>query len=185
MQVPLKRLKSIALAIDSLNERVGRIVAWTALAMVLVQFVVVILRYVFAWGSIPAQESIWYFHGVLFMLGAGYTLLKDGHVRVDIVYRESSPRRKAMIDLFGVIVFLLPVCILIWGMSWSYVLNSWRVLEGSTETSGLPTIYLLKTIIPIFVILLALEGVSLGIKSFLVIIGVEEKLPAGRHLEEV
>ena len=181
----MKRLKSIALAIDSLNERVGRVTAWAALLMVLVQFVVVILRYVFAWGSIPVQESIWYFHGVLFMLAAGYTLLKDGHVRVDIFYRESTPRRKALIDLFGVIVFLLPVCLLIWGMSWNYVLNSWRVLEGSTETSGLPIIFLLKTVIPIFVILLALEGISLAIKSFLVVIGIEEKLPVGQHLEEV
>ncbi|MBI3991659.1 MAG: TRAP transporter small permease subunit [Candidatus Lambdaproteobacteria bacterium] len=185
MQVLVKRLKSIALAIDSLNERIGRAIAWTALAMVLVQFVVVILRYVFAWGSIPAQESIWYFHGILFMIGAGYTLLKDGHVRVDIFYRESSPRTKAMVDLFGVIVFLLPVCLLIWGMSWSYVLNSWRVLEGSTETSGLPTIFLLKSVIPIFVILLSLEGISLAIKSFLVIVGVEKQMPVGQHLEEL
>ena len=166
-------LNSISVWIDRMNERVGRFIAWAALFMVLMQFIVVILRYVFAWGSIPMQESIWYSHGILFMVAAGYTLLYDGHVRVDIVYREARPRVKAWIDLLGTLFFLLPVCTVGWLVSWGYVLNSWKVLEGSTEASGLPTIYLLKTVIPIMLLLLALQGVSLAIKSLKVLVGAE------------
>ncbi len=159
--------------IDTLNEYVGRATAWTALAMVLVQFLVVILRYVFAIGFIPMQESIWYFHGILFMMGAGYTLLYDGHVRVDLIYGDASPRAKALVDLFGAIIFLVPVCILTVWLSWGYVINSWKVLEGSTELSGLPLIFLFKTVIWLFAILLGLQGVSMAIKAWLQLRGVE------------
>lgn len=162
-------LSTLSLWIDRLNERVGRFIAWAALFMVLMQFVVVILRYVFAWGMIPLQESIWYSHGILFMVAAGYTLLYDGHVRVDIIYREARSKTKAWIDLLGTLLFLLPVCTVGWMVSWGYVLNSWRVREGSTEASGLQTIFLLKTVIPIFLILLALQGISLAIKSLKVL----------------
>ena len=147
--------------------------------MVLVQFVVVILRYVFAWGLIPMQESIWYLHGILFMLGAGYTLLHDGHVRVDIVYRGSSAKHKALTDLLGTLVFLLPICIATWYLSWSYVFNSWKVMEGSMETTGLPFIYLLKTTILVTAVLLGLQAISLAIKSLLVLLGREDRLPGG------
>ena len=168
-------------AINTLNERVGRATAWAAVVMVLIQFSVVILRYVFSIGFIPLQETIWYLHGILFMLGAGYTLFHDGHVRVDIVYREASPITKAKIDFFGSLFFLIPVCILAWTVSWSYVINSWAVLEGSVETSGLPTIYLLKSVILIFIILLALQAVSLAIKSYLILAGVEERAKELTH----
>ncbi len=167
----MRTLAALAGAIDTLNRHVGLAVAWLALVMALVQFSVVILRYVFAVGFIPMQESIWYLHGVLFMLGAGYTLLLDGHVRVDIFYREASPRFKATVNLLGVVLLLLPVCVATWWTSWSYVGNSWRVLEGSTETSGLPFIYLLKTVILVFLALVAAQGVSLAIKSALVLAG--------------
>lgn len=163
--------------LDAINEYTGRVVAWLVLAMVLVQFTVVILRYVFSVGFIPLQESVWYLHGLLFMLGAGYTLLHDQHVRVDIVYRDASPRYKALVDLFGVVVLLLPVCIVTWWLSWGYVANAWRIREGSTELSGLPFIYLLKTVILIFVVLLTIQGVSLALKSLLVLAG---RTPAGR-----
>lgn len=94
--------------IDGLNERLGRVVSWLALLMVMIQFIVVIQRYVFGIGSIWMQESIVYMHGMLFMLAAGYTLLHNGHVRVDVFYREATPRRKALTDLFGSLFFLLP-----------------------------------------------------------------------------
>src|SRR3546814_17151460 len=92
------------------------------------------------------------------MLGAGYTLLNDGHVRIDIFYRTASPRRKAWIDLLGVLIFLTPVCVVTWIFSWSYVINAWRVLEGSMEAAGLPAVFLLKTVIWVFVVLLFLQG---------------------------
>lgn len=175
----------IARLIDRINEAVGRWVAWLAITMALVQFTVVIGRYVFNAGNTAAQESIWYMHGLIFMLGAGYTLLNDGHVRVDVYYREAPAGRKALIDAFGAALFLLPVCYLTLDISWSYVLNSWYnfdagiwVLEGSTEGSGLPLIFALKTAIPIFAVLLGLQGISMLIKALAYLFGVSSEYPA-------
>jgi TRAP-type mannitol/chloroaromatic compound transport system permease small subunit len=167
-------LSSVAQRIDALNENIGKAVAWLALLMVIVQFIVVIMRYVFGIGSIFMQESIIYLHAIVFMLGAGYTLLHNGHVRVDIFYREASPQRKAVVDLLGVAIFLIPVCALIWWGSWSYVANSWRVFEGSRETSGIQAVFLLKTVILVFVVLVVLQGISLAIRSLLILAGVEQ-----------
>src|SRR5690554_3054538 len=105
-------LARIASLIDALNERVGRAVSWLAILMVLVQFVVVLQRYVFGIGSIWMQESIVYMHGLLFMLVAGYTLLHNSHVRVDVLYRTMSPRAKAWVDLLGTIFLIWPLCYL-------------------------------------------------------------------------
>ena len=122
-------LAALALRINRLNEAIGRAVAWVVMAMVLVQMTIVLMRYVFGIGSIMLQESVVYMHAILFMVAVGYTLLYDGHVRIDIIYREASPRYKALVDLAGVIVFLIPVCALIARVSWPYVAASWRVLE--------------------------------------------------------
>ena len=161
--------------IDGLNTRVGHLVAWCVVYMVLVQFAVVILRYVFAMGFIAIVESIWYMHGMLFMIGAGYTLLKDGHVRVDLFYREAQPRTKAWVDLLGSIIFLLPVVFLTFWYSWTYVLNAWKVFEISSEAGGLPFIYLYKTVIWVFATLIGLQGVSLVIKALAFLSGAAER----------
>ena len=139
--------------------------------MVLVQFTLVIMRYVFGLGSILVQESLYYAHGTLFMIAAGYTLLTDGHVRVDVFYRAATPRRKAVVDLCGVLFLLLPVCILLWWTSFPYVIDSWKVLEGSRETSGIPGVFLLKSVILVFVVLIGLQGISLAIRSLQVLSG--------------
>ncbi len=167
----MEGLAVIVRILDGINDRVGRATAWLALAMVLVQFVVVVLRYVFSIGFIMMQESIWYLHGILFMVGAGYTLLHNGHVRVDVFYREASPRIRAWVDLLGVLVFLLPVCAIILEFSSSYVINAWKVFEGSTETGGIPAVFLLKTVIWVFVALVGLQGISLALRSLLTLLG--------------
>jgi len=159
--------------IDGLNDRIGRTVSWLALLMMLVQFLVVVQRYVFGIASIWMQESIVYMHGFLFMLAAGYTLLHNGHVRVDIFYREATPRRKAMTDLFGSLFFLLPVCLATIWLAWPYVSNSWAILEGSKETSGIHGVYLLKSVIIAFAVLVALQGISLAIHSVRILMGLE------------
>ncbi len=148
----------LARLIDHLNSRIGKAIAWLTLAMVLVQFAIVLARYVFNIGSIGLQESIWYMHGITFMVGAGYTLLHDGHVRVDVIYRDATSRTKALIDLIGTLLFLLPMCALTLWVSLSYVTNAWKVREGSTELAGLPFIYLLKTTIWVFAILVGSAG---------------------------
>lgn len=159
---PLLRIITV---IDAVNLRIGRGVAWLTIIMALVQFAIVIMRYVFAIGFIPMQESVWYLHGMVFTIGAGFTLLHDGHVRVDVLYRDASSRRRAMVDLIGALACLLPLCLLTLYLSWGYVLNSWRIFESSTETSGLPLIFALKTMIWIFATLLGLQAISLAARA--------------------
>ncbi len=151
---------AVVAGIDQLNERVGRAVAWLTLSMVLVTVVVVVLRYGFNIGFIWMQESVRFMYAAVFLLGAGYTLKHDGHVRVDMLYERMSPRSKAWVDLVGSIFFLLPVCASIIYFSWDYVLNSWSDLEGSIEERGLHAVYLLKTCIWLFSGLLILQGVA-------------------------
>lgn len=164
-------MRAFAAVIDTINRLVGKGVAWLALAMVLVQFAVVLARYVFGVGSLWAQESVVYMHGFLFMLAAAYTLSDDGHVRVDIFYRDAAPRRKALVDLLGAIFLLIPVSVLIIVISWNYVAASWRILEGSREASGIQGIFLLKTAIPVFGAMMALQGMVMAIRSLLALLG--------------
>lgn len=178
-------MRALADLIDRINKSVGRTVMWFALLLVLVQFVVVLMRYVFGVGSIFAQESITYMHGFLFMLAAAFTLLVDGHVRVDIFYREAKPRKKAMVNLFGALVLLLPVCIVIFWTSFPYVAASWASFEGSPETSGIQARYLQKTAILGFAVLMAMQGVSMALRSLLALGGDEIELEKLRLSEEL
>ncbi len=164
-------LQLLVKAIDGINERVGRAVAWLALLMVLTQFVVVVMRYVFGLSVLMMQESIWFMHAIIFLVAGGYTLLHNGHVRVDILYGNVNTRKKAIIDIMGVLVILFPVCVATWWVSWEYVTNAWAVKEGSIEVSGIQAVYLLKTCILIFAGLIALQGVSLLIKSCWIVAG--------------
>ncbi len=167
----MNKLAAFSRAIDHLNEYVGRGAAWFAFAMVLLQFTVVLMRYVFGIGSILMQEGVIYLHAALFLCGAGYTLLHGGHVRVDIFYRTASRRHKALVDLFGALFFLLPVCAIIAWAAFPYVGQSWGAWEGSKETSGIPAVFALKSLILLFVLLVALQGISLALRSFLVLTG--------------
>ena len=157
----------ISQLIDRVNDLLGRSVAWLALAMVLVMALIVVLRYVFQFGSIAMQESVMYFNALVFSLGAAYTLKEQGHVRVDIFYNRLSERGQALVDLAGGLVFLLPATLFILWVSWDYVALSWRIQETSTEASGLPFVYVLKTTMLILAGLLALQGVSEIIKAVL------------------
>lgn len=158
-------LSSLAGAIDLTNRQIGRAAAWLSLAMVLVQFASVVLRYVFGIGSILMQEAVVYMHGVLFMMAAADTLLYDEHVRVDIFYSRASPLRKALIDFLGCALLIIPVCIVLFSVSFNYVAISWSVLEGSRETSGIHGVFLLKTVILVFAVQLGLQAVSGMIKN--------------------
>ncbi|MFN3615945.1 MAG: TRAP transporter small permease subunit, partial [Rubrimonas sp.] len=113
------------------------------------------------------QESIVYMHGTLIMAAAGYTFLHNGHVRVDVFYRDAGPRAQDWTDLIGCAVFLLPVCYLIWWSAWPNVTLSWRNLEGSTETSGIPYKYVLKSTVLVLAVLLGLQAISTMIKAAL------------------
>jgi TRAP-type mannitol/chloroaromatic compound transport system permease small subunit len=151
--------------IDRLNAAIGRTMAWAALFVVLMQFVVVVLRYALGIGSIWLSESILYGHAALFMLAAAWTLREGGHVRVDVFYADASPRTKAAIDLAGALLLLLPFMLVLAWFSLPYVARSWAILERSRETSGLPVVYLLKTLIPLFAATMALQGVAQAIRA--------------------
>ena len=154
-----------------MNITAGRIVSWLALYMVLVQFGVVVLRYVFSISFIATVESVIYAHGLLFMLGAGYTLLRDGHVRVDVFFREMQPRKKAWVDLLGATLLLLPVMMLLLWTSWSLVIHAWQSLEGSEEAGGLPLLFLYKTVIWLFAVLVGAQGLAMGWRAWLFLQG--------------
>lgn len=158
-------------AIDALNEGVGRAAAWLTLGMVVVTFGVVVARYAFGVGGIAVQESITWMHATVLMLGAGYTLKHDEHVRVDLFLRGFSPRGKALVELGGTLLLLVPVCALVLWMSLDYVLISWRIGESSRETGGLGAIYLLKTVMPVAVLLLMLQGLARAARALRVLRG--------------
>ena len=158
-------MNRIADAIDSLTGRIGRAVAWLALAIVLLQFVLVVARYLVGFGSIWLNESVLYGHATLFLMAAAWTLAAGGHVRVDVFYAEASPRRRAVIDLIGSLLLLLPFALLLLYLSLPFAARSWAVLERSQETSGLPFVYLLKTLVPVFAVLMALQGIAQAIRS--------------------
>ncbi|RKT45649.1 TRAP transporter small permease subunit [Thiocapsa rosea] len=171
------RLLVLADRIDAVIRRIGEWATWLSLAMVLVTFAVVVLRYAFDIGSIALQESVTYMHAVLFMLGIAYTLGRNGHVRVDILYERLSRRARARVDLIGTLLLLIPVCVLIIWLGWAYVAESWRVQEASREAGGLPAVYLLKTLILIMPILLLAQGLSNALRNGLFLAGMEEALP--------
>ena len=177
------RLFALAGSLDLVNAWVGRLVAWLAVAMVLVTFLVVVLRYGFDQGSIALQESVTYMHAMLFMLAAAYTLQRDGHVRVDIFYQGFSRRGRAWVDLLGTLVLLIPVCLFILASSWGYVTESWAVHEGSREAGGLPYVYWLKTLMVLMPLLLLLQGVVWLLRNALFLAGVEAALPAATEAE--
>ena len=153
--------------IDAFTDFGGRCLAWLCLAMAVVTTIVVIMRYGFNAGSIMAQESVVYMHGSLFLLGAAYALKQGAHVRVDIFYRNFSPRRQAWINALGGIIFLLPFCLFIVGTSASYVAESWAIREVSPEPGGIPAVFLLKTLILAGAANLALQGLAEVLRSTL------------------
>jgi TRAP-type mannitol/chloroaromatic compound transport system permease small subunit len=146
-------------SLDGINRTIGSTVRWLALAMMLIQFVIVLLRYVFGISSIAINEIVLYLHAALFMLAAGYTLLVNGHVRVDIVYGRIPQRARNAIDLFGHVVLLIPSMLTVLYWTWSSARQSWAILEGPISVGGIPAVFLLKSLIPAFCILLIVQSV--------------------------
>jgi TRAP-type mannitol/chloroaromatic compound transport system permease small subunit len=159
-------LLRLAAFFDSVCAGFARIIGWGTLTTALTTFVVVVLRYGFNVGWIALQEAIMYQHAFVFMLYAAYALRTDDHVRVDVFYRQWSAKRKAFVDLVGTFLFLFPICISLIAFSWSYVAESWRLLESSKEAGGLPLVFLLKTLIPLFSILMLIQGASIALRCF-------------------
>lgn len=153
--------------LDRISIATGRITAWMTVAMVIVTFVIVVMRYVFDIGLIWLQESVIWMHAAVFMAGAAYTLQQDEHVRVDIFYRQRGARGRAWVDLVGVVVFLLPLCGFLAYTAFDFVAVSWSLKEASRESGGLPypLIPLLKSVLLLMPVAVTLQGLSILLRS--------------------
>jgi TRAP-type mannitol/chloroaromatic compound transport system permease small subunit len=158
-------LRALVHYIDTFTEHSGRLLAWLVVAMALLTTVIVVMRYGFNVGSMMGQEAVIYMHGSLFMLGSAYALKSGAHVRVDIFYRNFSPRAQAWVNSLGGIVFLMPLCAFIGFSSWNYVSESWIVRETSSQPGGIPAVFLLKSIIPLMAFNLFLQGLAETLRS--------------------
>lgn len=166
-------LREMARKIDAVQEQFGRGVSWLTVLMVAIVFGDVVSRYTFNKTYVFTQELEWYLFGIIYLLAAGYTLLHDEHVRVDIVYSRLTPRRKAWLDLILLFVFFFPSCLLVIYTSWPFVVNSWAVWEGSPDPGGIPARWALKSFIIVGFVILMVQGVSEAIKRYYVARGWE------------
>lgn len=159
--------------IDRLSEATGKAFAWLTLLMVIVTCLVVIMRYAFDAGLIWLQESVIWMHAAVFMIGAAYTLKHDQHVRVDVFYRAMSTKRRAWVDLFGVLFFLLPLCAFLLLKSYDFAAVSWSIKEASRESGGLPypLVPIAKSILVAMPLLVGLQGIVILLRSFKVLRG--------------
>lgn len=170
-------LATIVRAIGALNRAVGLALSWLSLATVLVCFAVVVQRYFLHTTQLWLQDLYVWLSGAMFTGVAGFALLRDEHVRVDILYRPWPPKKKAIADLFGVVVFLLPFVIVVGTYGYTFVARSWRLYEGSANIGGMPGLFILKSFILVFCVLVGLQGIAMAARAILVLNDKEELLP--------
>ena len=178
----MQSLLRFADAIDRFQDRVGRVLYWLTLAMIVIGAYNAIVRYLDKYTGMTLSSNLylelqWYLFAILFLIGAAYALRHDDHVRVDILYTRLGEKGKAWINLLGTVLFLFPFCILMLWVSWPAVMNSWEVLEMSPDPGGLPR-YPIKTVIPIAFLLVMIQGIPMTIRSLAVIRGVEQAEPS-------
>ena len=161
--------RGIARGLEAVAAWSGHLVPWLILPLAVLAFSIVVLRYGFDFGRIALQETVVYLHAFVLMMCMGYTLRENEHVRVDIFYRKMSRKKRALVDLAGAVLLLIPTCLTILVTSWSYVVQSWSLLESSPEAGGLPLVFVLKTLIPLMAVMLLTQGAADIIRNFTVI----------------
>jgi len=185
-------LKRFSALVDGLNDRIGAVIRWLALVMVLVGAFNALARWLTRYTGVSLSANAyldlqWYMFSLIFLLGAAYGLNHDVHVRVDVLYSRLSKKTQAWIDLVGSLVFLLPFAALMLWVSWPAVSNSWSIREVSPDPGGLPR-YPIKAVILISFGLLFLQGLSQVVKQVVIITGADEDTavpdPAGVPAEE-
>jgi TRAP-type mannitol/chloroaromatic compound transport system permease small subunit len=173
----MKALRDFAAAIEAINDRIGQglaILVWTTAVTCAV---VVFLRYVMYVSFVWMQELYVWIHAVVFMVGAGYAMRRDAHVRVDIFYRNWSARTRALVDIFGTLVFTLPWVIVLGWLAWPYIRASWAIMEGASQAGGLAYTYLLKTVVIVFCLVVGLQGLAIIARGILALRGEEPSYP--------
>jgi TRAP-type mannitol/chloroaromatic compound transport system permease small subunit len=156
----LTRLAPLLRAADAVSEVAGRLAGLLAIALVGLVFALVVARYALGIGSVAAQEAVLWLHASVFLLGLAYALKHGSHVRVDVFSQRWTPRTRAWLEFAGMVLLLMPFCLLMAGMSWDYVAASWAVKEGSRDPGGLPGWYLLKSLLPLSALLLMLQAAA-------------------------
>ena len=162
-------LQRISAAIDRLNDRIGSAIQWLALVMVVIGAFNAIARYADQYTGMSLSSNAyldlqWYFFSLIFLMGAAYGLNHDYHVRVDVMYARLSRRARAWIDLTGSVLFLVPFAVLMFWISWGWVVRSWTILETSADPGGLPR-YPIKTVVLVSFLLLLLQALSQVVKN--------------------
>ncbi len=164
-------LERLAALIDNINGGVGRIVSWVSLFLVAVVVIDVVMRYLFNNSFVFVQELEWHLFAFMFLMGAGYTLRHDQHVRVDLFYQQFGPKTRAWVNLLGTVIFLLPGCYIIIKVSVPWVVTAYEIGEISPDPGGIPARWLIKACVPAGFVLLTLQGLSLGVNSVKTIMG--------------
>lgn len=169
--------------INAINRLIGNVFSWLSLAIVIVCFAVVVQRYALSTTRLWMQDLYVWLNGAMFTAVAGFALLRNDHVRVDIFYRPASIRTKAIIDMIGVVVFLMPFAWVVYAYGWNFVARSWRLYEGSANIGGMPGLFILKSFILVFVFVIAIQGISMVARSILVLAGREDLIPTDYRYE--
>jgi TRAP-type mannitol/chloroaromatic compound transport system permease small subunit len=164
-------LEKTADLIDKFNEIVGRFVSWIVVLLVLVVFGDVVMRYAFNTSFVFTQELEWHLFGFIFLMGAGYTLLNDQHVRVDVVYQRLTLRAQAWINVLGCLFFLFPGVVLLIYISLVFALESFRFMEGSPDPGGIPFRFIIKSCMPLGFLFFFVQGISMLIRNLGIILG--------------
>lgn len=180
----MKLLSLLIRLICRVNTLMGHLFSWFSLGIVLICFTVVVLRYFFSTGFVWMQDLYVWLNGMMFMGIAGFTLLQNGHVRVDIFYRPAGIRHKAWIDLIGAVIFIAPFLYIITIYSLPYVQRSWRFMEGSSNFGGMPGLYIVKSFILVFVSVIALQALAMVMRSVLILTHHEELVPENYRYKE-
>ncbi|MCB0705648.1 MAG: TRAP transporter small permease subunit [Saprospiraceae bacterium] len=152
--------------INNMNELAGKLASWLTGLLVLLVCFNVVYRYLLSENQNWLKELEWHLFALIFLLGAGYTLLKDKHVRVDLFYERFSPKDQASLNFWGSLLFLIPWCVLLIITSWNYAMASLSIQEGSPEPGGIPYWYPIKFAIPLGMGLLLLQAIALLLTSW-------------------
>ncbi|MGE5087531.1 MAG: TRAP transporter small permease subunit [Candidatus Levyibacteriota bacterium] len=175
----MNALLALSRAIDAVTERVGRIVYWLILAVVLISAANATVRKAFNYSSNAYLEIQWYLFSVIFLFGAGYTLLRNEHVRIDIIAGRFSARTQNWIDVFGIILFLFPMSVIIMWLGWPVFVDSYVRNEVSTNAGGL-IVWPARLMVPVGFALLIVQGISELIKRLAFLAG-RAPNPLERH----
>lgn len=166
----MNALEKVANVIDAVIGFIGRVACWAVLPVTLIAFTVVAMRYTAGKGFPWLQESYIWLHGAAVLLAAGWVLQEGKHVRVDLFYKSASAKAKAWIDITGVVLFLMPMMGFLFWWSLPLVQRSWRLMERSPTNDGLSFVYIMKTVVPVFCVIMMLQGLSMLLRSVVTIV---------------